>query len=160
MMRKTRSIKIKRKTVRKFKPAKRPKVLSCVVALADKSGPPNGSWHLYIVRCSDNTFYTGIAKDVSKRVEAHNSGKGAKYTRDRGPVVLLLQEPQGDYSTALKREYQVKRLGRKGKEDFVAGKLLARPSDASRMSFMKKRRKKRRKRAKRLRAARKKPAAR
>ncbi|GEM_PF-765923 len=101
-------------------------------------------WHLYVARCSDGTLYTGIAKDVAARLEAHNMGKGAKYTRTRTPLTLLFQEPQADYSVALKREYQVKRLGRKGKEAFINGKKLARPRKTAKMCFQKKRAKKKR----------------
>lgn len=111
--------------------------------------PAPAPWHLYIARCADDTLYTGIAKDVTKRLEAHNQGKGARYTRSHGPVVLLFQEPQADYSSALRREYQVKRLGRRGKEAFAAGKPLARPGEKSRMSFQKDRKKAARKPRKR-----------
>jgi putative endonuclease len=103
------------------------------------SGPSSDPWYLYIVRCSDGTLYTGIAKNVTQRIEAHNQGKGAKYTRTRGPVTILFQETLSDYSSALKREYQVKRLGRKGKEAFIEGKPLKRPAEKSKMSFQKKR---------------------
>ena len=99
-------------------------------------------WSLYVVRCADGTFYTGIAKDVTRRIAAHNSGKGAKYTSARKPVALLFQEPVGDYSAALKREYQVKHLTRKGKEEFISGKPLRRPRKTAKMTFMKPRKKK------------------
>ena len=96
-----------------------------------------GRWALYIARCADGTFYTGIAKDVDRRIEAHNTGKGAKYTATRGPISLLFQEPQADYSAALRREYQVKRLPKKKKILFVMGEKLRRPSRKSKMSFQK-----------------------
>ena len=69
-------------------------------------------WYLYILRCKDNTFYTGITTDVEKRLEAHQSGKGAKYTRGRGPLALVYKEECGDHSEALKRELEVKALTR------------------------------------------------
>lgn len=69
-------------------------------------------WYLYILRCGDNTLYTGITTDVHKRLEVHRSGKGAKYTRGRGPLELVYQEECGSHSDALKREIEVKRLGR------------------------------------------------
>ena len=50
------------------------------------------TWHVYILRCADGTLYTGIAKDLAKRLEAHQSGNGAKYTRGRLPVKLVYQE--------------------------------------------------------------------
>lgn len=69
-------------------------------------------WFVYILRCSDDTLYTGITDNLDKRIAAHNSGKGAKYTRGRGPVCLRYQEAVESYSTALRRESQIKRLSR------------------------------------------------
>lgn len=69
-------------------------------------------WYLYILRCGDGSLYTGITTDVAKRLEAHRSGKGAKYTRGRGPLELVYQEECGDHSQALKRELAVKALSR------------------------------------------------
>ena len=77
-------------------------------------------WNLYILRCADGTLYTGIALDVQKRFHAHCIGKGAKYTRGRGPLVLLYQEQCGDHSAALRREIEVKSLSRQEKEDLIA----------------------------------------
>lgn len=93
------------------------------------------AWSLYIAECADGSYYTGIAKDVAKRIEVHNSGKGAKYTSTHLPVRLLFQEPQKDYSAALKREYQVKRLSKAGKVRFAAGGKLTRPKKKAKMSF-------------------------
>ncbi len=73
-------------------------------------------WYLYILRCKDDTLYTGITTDVSARLEAHRAGKGAKYTRGRGPLELVYQEACGDHSQALKREIAVKRLRREEKQ--------------------------------------------
>lgn len=69
-------------------------------------------YYVYILRCRDGTLYTGITTDVQKRLAAHNSGKGAKYTRSRLPVTLLYQETQPDKSAALKRELAIKKLTR------------------------------------------------
>ena len=77
------------------------------------------TWYLYILRCRDGTLYTGITTDVPKRLEAHCSGKGAKYTRGRGPLKLVYQETCGDHSAALKRECQVKALTREQKEKLL-----------------------------------------
>ena len=77
-------------------------------------------WHLYILQCGDGTLYTGIAVDVEKRFQAHCAGKGAKYTRGRGPLTLLYQEACGDHSTALRRELQVKALSREEKQALIA----------------------------------------
>ena len=74
------------------------------------------SYSVYIVKCSDNTLYTGIAKDVTKRLDEHNnSSKGAKYTKARRPVTLLHVEEFEDRSSASKREYAIKQLTRSEK---------------------------------------------
>ena len=77
-------------------------------------------WYLYILRCADGTLYTGITTDVEKRLEAHRSGKGAKYTRGRAPLELVYREACGTHSDALKREVAVKRMRRKEKETLLA----------------------------------------
>lgn len=71
-----------------------------------------GSWSVYILRCADGTLYTGIAPDVEKRLQKHNEGKGAKYTRGRTPVELVYREELADRATASRREYQIKQLSR------------------------------------------------
>jgi len=68
--------------------------------------------YVYIVRCADDTLYTGWAVDVVRRVKAHNAGRGARYTRMHGPVVLVYSEEVPSRSAALKREYQIKRYPR------------------------------------------------
>ncbi|RXJ60949.1 GIY-YIG nuclease family protein [Candidatus Marinarcus aquaticus] len=71
------------------------------------------SYYVYILKCCDGTLYTGIAKDVQKRLEEHNSSqKGAKYTKARRPVKLLYSESSKDRSSASKREYEIKKLSR------------------------------------------------
>ena len=80
------------------------------------------TWYLYILRCGDNTLYTGITTDVEKRFEAHKSGKGAKYTRGRGPLELAYREECGTHSDALKREAQIKKLTREQKQALIASK--------------------------------------
>jgi len=79
------------------------------------------NWHVYILRCRDGTLYTGIAVDVAKRLDAHRSGAGAKYTRSRLPVALVYQEAQPDRSGAQKREAALRRLGREGKLELIRG---------------------------------------
>ena len=76
-------------------------------------------WKLYILRCGDGTLYTGITTDVEKRFAVHSLGKGAKYTRGRGPLELVYQEACGDHSTALKREAEIKKLSREEKEKLI-----------------------------------------
>lgn len=78
------------------------------------------SYFVYILKCSDNTFYTGITTDVKRRVDEHNSSdKGAKYTKIRRPVVLVYQEISQDRSSASKREYAIKKLTRKEKMEII-----------------------------------------
>lgn len=72
-------------------------------------------WYLYMLRCKDDTLYTGITTDVEKRLETHRSGKGAKYTRGRAPLQLVYQETCGSHSEALRREREVKGLTRREK---------------------------------------------
>lgn len=72
-------------------------------------------WYLYILRCRDDSLYTGITTDVEKRLKVHRSGKGAKYTRGRGPLKLVYREECVSHSDALKREVQIKRLPREEK---------------------------------------------
>ena len=76
-------------------------------------------WYLYILRCKDDTLYTGITTDVEKRLEAHRSGRGAKYTRGRAPLELVYRENCGSHSDALKREHQIKALSREDKQKLV-----------------------------------------
>jgi putative endonuclease len=68
--------------------------------------------YVYILECADGTLYTGYATDVARRVEAHNRGKGAKYTRSRLPVRLAYSEPQPTRGDALRREAAIKKLPR------------------------------------------------
>lgn len=72
-------------------------------------------WYVYILGCGDGTLYTGITTNVPLRLEAHRRGRGAKYTRGRGPLTLLYQEEAGVHSDALRRERQIKSLTREGK---------------------------------------------
>ena len=67
-------------------------------------------WYVYILRCGDGTLYTGSTDNVEKRLAAHRAGKGAKYTRGRGPLELVYSEICGSYSDALKRELAIKAL--------------------------------------------------
>lgn len=79
------------------------------------------NWYLYILRCGDGTLYTGITTDVEKRFAAHAAGRGAKYTRGRGPLTLLYREHCGSHSQALRRELEIKALPRKEKELLIFG---------------------------------------
>ena len=76
-------------------------------------------WFVYIVKCADQTLYTGATNDLEKRLQAHNLNQGAKYTRGRTPVTLVYQEKFLNKSTAMSREYQIKQLTRKQKLELV-----------------------------------------
>ena len=82
------------------------------------------SYSLYILRCADGSLYTGIALDVARRLEEHQSGvRGAKYLRGRAPLELVFEQPAGDRAAALRLEYRVKRLSRLEKEALIGGDL-------------------------------------
>ena len=67
---------------------------------------------MYIVKCKDGTLYTGYTNDLYKRIQTHNKGKGAKYTKTRYPVLLVYSEEFETKSEAMKREYEIKQLKR------------------------------------------------
>ena len=81
---------------------------------------PREAWYLYILRCVDGSFYTGITKDLDNRLKKHNDGKASRYTRTRRPVELLYQERCRTRTQALVRECEVKAFPRKKKEELVA----------------------------------------
>lgn len=88
---------------------------------AGKKQPDQG-WFLYILRCCNDTFYTGVTKDLERRVKMHNDGKASKYTRVRRPVQLIYYEDCSSHAQALVRECAVKALSRKEKEALVSSR--------------------------------------
>ena len=78
-----------------------------------------GGWFVYILRCGDGTFYTGITKDVGRRCRQHNDGTASRYTRSRRPTRLIYQEPQRDQTAALRREAAIKALSRPEKAKLI-----------------------------------------
>ena len=81
-------------------------------------------WFVYILRCSDNSLYTGITTDTDRRIKEHNAAKqGARYTRMRQPVTLVYQETVDSRSSASKREIAIKRLKKKEKEQLIINGL-------------------------------------
>ncbi|WP_119317964.1 GIY-YIG nuclease family protein [Companilactobacillus formosensis] len=76
-------------------------------------------YYVYMLLCSDKTFYTGTSNNVEKRVKTHNAGKGAKYTKVRRPVQLMYTEELANKSAALKREIAIKKLTRQQKEQLL-----------------------------------------
>jgi putative endonuclease len=75
--------------------------------------------YVYIVKCADETYYTGYTTDITRRLDQHNRGKGAKYTRGRYPVSLCYLETLPDKSCALRREEEIKRMSRKQKQKLI-----------------------------------------
>jgi predicted GIY-YIG superfamily endonuclease len=77
--------------------------------------PSQDAWFVYMVRCAGGSLYTGIAKDVARRLKQHNDGTASRYTRSRLPVELVYHEAQPDQSSALKREAAIKAMNRREK---------------------------------------------
>lgn len=78
-------------------------------------------WVVYILECADGSFYTGVARDIVRRLKEHSSGRGSKYVRSRLPFALVHMEIVTDRSRALKREIQIKRLTRIKKNMLIYG---------------------------------------
>jgi len=74
---------------------------------------------VYILECADGTLYTGWTTDIAARIETHNGGTGAKYTRGRGPVKLVYSEQHDSKSAAMRREAEIKKLSREGKLSLI-----------------------------------------
>ncbi|MFC5971756.1 GIY-YIG nuclease family protein [Halomarina salina] len=85
--------------------------------------------YVYVLRCGDDTLYTGYSTDVERRVREHRAGSGAKYTRGRGPLELVHVESFGSQSAAMAREYEIKQFSR-GRKDRLVGESEERPTDA------------------------------
>jgi putative endonuclease len=88
-------------------------------------GVPNQRWFVYMARCADGTLYTGIARDVSARIAAHDAGRGARYTRGRGPLTVCATRRCNSKSAALRLEAAIKRLPRAQKELLTETRLRA-----------------------------------
>lgn len=87
-----------------------------------KARNASGRWLLYILKCSDNTFYTGITNDLQQRLDKHNDGSASRYTRSRRPVKLIYFERCLNKSSALKKEFRMKSLSRTEKERYIQRK--------------------------------------
>ena len=79
-------------------------------------------YYVYIVKCSDGTLYTGYTTEIERRIEEHNLGQGARYTRGRTPVTLMHHETFSSKSKAMKREYAIKSLSRQEKQELISQK--------------------------------------
>jgi putative endonuclease len=82
-------------------------------------------WHVYIVECADRTLYTGVALNLSDRLNRHNDGSGARYTRGRRPVRLVYAEAAADRAAAQRREHAIKRLSTQAKRQLIASAASA-----------------------------------
>ena len=80
--------------------------------------------YTYILKCKDDSLYTGWTNDLKKRITSHNAGKGAKYTKARRPVELVYYEEFQTREEAMKREYAIKQLSRKEKEELIKARPL------------------------------------
>jgi len=93
------------------------------MAVADdqEAGQETAQWSVYILRCADNSLYTGVTTDVGRRLDEHNglAKNGAKYTRNRQPVALVYQENADSRSKACKRESAIKHLSKLQKEELI-----------------------------------------
>lgn len=79
-----------------------------------------GNWSVYVIRCADNSLYTGISTDVERRLRQHNEGQvGARYLRGRAPLELVFTQPVGDRSCASRVEYRLKKLSKEDKEHLL-----------------------------------------
>ncbi len=92
------------------------------------SVPVAPAWSVYILRCKDGSLYTGVTNDLERRIGQHNAGRGARYTRGRGPVTLAFSEPQPTHGAALQRELAIKRLSRAEKESLIRAAKGAAPT--------------------------------
>ena len=77
-------------------------------------------YFIYLLECSDGSYYCGYTHDLDRRIHVHNAGKGAKYTRGRRPVQLVYHEKMKSHSAALKREAEIKSLPRKAKQILIS----------------------------------------
>ena len=77
-------------------------------------------WWVYVLRCADGTLYTGVTTDPARRVAEHNAGTASKYTRSRRPAVLVYREAKRGRGPALRREFAIKALTRRAKEELIA----------------------------------------
>jgi putative endonuclease len=93
--------------------------------------PSHKGHFVYILRCSDGTYYTGYTTELRRRIDEHNEGKGAKYTRGRGPVELMYIEEGISRSWAQRREESIKRLPREKKESLICGRMAEQPAASS-----------------------------
>lgn len=96
---------------------------NCMKSITASEIPSHKGHFIYILRCGDGTYYTGYTTELHRRIDEHNAGKGAKYTRGRGPVELMYIEEAASRSYAQKREESIKRLPREQKESLIRERM-------------------------------------
>ena len=84
--------------------------VSGLITLAELAKSKESSWCVYILKCSDNTYYTGITNNIKRRIQQHETNKGAKYTKGRGPFSLVYQNNCKNRGEASQKEYAIKKL--------------------------------------------------
>jgi len=94
--------------------------MSCRKYFTENEIPSHKSHYVYVVRCGDDTLYTGYTTELVRRIREHNEGTGAKYTRGRAPIQLVYAEEGENRSWGLKRERAIKNLSRQEKEALIA----------------------------------------
>jgi len=98
-----------------------PKYKIMLKGMLKKEKCPREVWFVYILECFDKTFYTGITKDLARRLAMHNNGKASRYTRIRRPVAMVYHEKLKGRARALSRECRIKALPRLAKEKLIQG---------------------------------------
>jgi len=93
--------------------------VSGLITLAELAKLKKPLWFVYILKCADNTYYTGITNNIKNRITNHENGTGAKYTKGRGPFILVFQESCPDRSNASQRERQIKKLSLEQKKQLI-----------------------------------------
>jgi len=84
--------------------------VSGLITLAELAESKQNFWFVYILKCSDNTYYTGITNNIKRRIQQHETNKGAKYTKGRGPFSLVYQDKCKNRSEASQKEFAIKKL--------------------------------------------------
>ena len=92
-------------------------------------------WNIYIIECSDKKLYTGITKDIDRRLKEHSSGHGGRFTKFRGPVKLMFQQQMADKPEAMRREVEIKKMSRREKEELVRSFSFSRKVETSGQFF-------------------------
>jgi predicted GIY-YIG superfamily endonuclease len=96
-----------------------PKYKRMLKGMLRKERCPRDTWFVYILECSDSTFYTGVTKDLDRRLTMHNNGKASRYTRIRRPVAVVYYEKLKGRAKALSRECRIKAMPRPAKEKLI-----------------------------------------